>query len=389
MRTEEELHTLIDELISFRKEGLYWDFKQEFYSKDKLTDLLHDVTCLANVIHDGDRYIIFGINNRFEVIGIDKHEYDQQKITTYLRDRPYADQSFPKILFDDLTYGGKLIQILTIKNEPKKPYYFTEEIKAQNKTVMRAGAIYSRDNDSNTPKDSCAKSSDIEAMWKERFGLSLKIKDKFKTALKDYDKWQYNGVSAVYYIEDERMTLEASGDKEIKGDRWWTTKESPLNFSEFDFIMRSHTTIIEKIKTLYCYYENFYFPIPERECLAYPNAINGNNAQFYCDIYYYIKDTIKHSLLVHMIGNGDCIFNKDGLLTSARRDYNAIIKLPFFVIEEHDLDMLKQDYLDAQKEFLRLGLDRISILNNEKVRLRIEEKFSLWAFEKLYPKYSK
>lgn len=389
MRTEEELYTLIDELISFRKEGLYWDFKQEFYSKDKLTDLLHDVTCLANVIHDGDRYIIFGINNRFEVIGITDPKYDQQKITKYLRDNPYADQSFPKILFDDLTYDGKLIQILTIKNEPKKPYYFTEEIKAQSKIVMRAGAIYSRDNDSNTPRDSCAKSSDIEAMWKERFGLNLPIDDKFKKLLKDHKNWKSDGFSKAYYILDPNMTLEETQGKAINSQYWWGSKDRPLNMTGFDYILRSSSTLIRAIPARHCYNESLAFPFPNITTLAGPKANDVMDASIYCDIFYYIKNTIQHSLLEYMIANGDCTFNKSGFLTSASRAYNAIIKLPFFVIEEHDLKSLKKDYLDAYKEFVEINLNQDNAIQDEKHRLEIEEEFSLWAFEKLHPKYSK
>ena len=33
----------IENLISLKQEGSYWDFKREWYSKDKKADLLHDI----------------------------------------------------------------------------------------------------------------------------------------------------------------------------------------------------------------------------------------------------------------------------------------------------------------------------------------------------------
>lgn len=49
------------ELIASGKEGVYWDFKQEYSQEAKVIDLIHDIICLANADHDGDRYLIFGV----------------------------------------------------------------------------------------------------------------------------------------------------------------------------------------------------------------------------------------------------------------------------------------------------------------------------------------
>ena len=52
----------IENLISLKQEGSYWDFKREWYSKDKKADLLHDIICMANNLSNRDAFIIIGID---------------------------------------------------------------------------------------------------------------------------------------------------------------------------------------------------------------------------------------------------------------------------------------------------------------------------------------
>lgn len=52
----------IYELISYKQEGAYWDFKKEWYAEGKLADLLHDIICMANNMENRDAYIIIGID---------------------------------------------------------------------------------------------------------------------------------------------------------------------------------------------------------------------------------------------------------------------------------------------------------------------------------------
>ena len=59
---EKEQIDEVKELISFKQEGSYWDFKREWYSEGKLADLLHDIICMANNLENRDAYIIIGID---------------------------------------------------------------------------------------------------------------------------------------------------------------------------------------------------------------------------------------------------------------------------------------------------------------------------------------
>ena len=114
------MEKLLDDLLSLKSEGVWWDFKLKFH--DDLFDLLHDITCLANVIHDGDRFLIFGINDALEVVGLDVEElrFSQADVISYLRQQPYAEHNIPKIDIKFLKYSilfletGTFISVLSM-----------------------------------------------------------------------------------------------------------------------------------------------------------------------------------------------------------------------------------------------------------------------------------
>lgn len=56
----------IKKLIGLHQEGSYWDFKKEWYGKDKDSDLLIDIICMANNLVNRDAYIIVGIDEEHE-----------------------------------------------------------------------------------------------------------------------------------------------------------------------------------------------------------------------------------------------------------------------------------------------------------------------------------
>ena len=57
---EQNLRATISSLIDRQAEGAYWDFKREHHKHN--ADLIHDVLCLANTRHKGDRFLIFGVD---------------------------------------------------------------------------------------------------------------------------------------------------------------------------------------------------------------------------------------------------------------------------------------------------------------------------------------
>src|SRR5690625_1944416 len=68
------------ELISLKREGEYWDFKEQYHNNK--ADLLHDIICMANNRADQDAYIIFGVSDDYQIKGVntDENRKTQQQI---------------------------------------------------------------------------------------------------------------------------------------------------------------------------------------------------------------------------------------------------------------------------------------------------------------------
>ena len=59
----------IKKLISLRKEGTHWDFKEHHHKRSG--EMIHDILCLANADYDGERYLIYGVRDSdYQVVGL-------------------------------------------------------------------------------------------------------------------------------------------------------------------------------------------------------------------------------------------------------------------------------------------------------------------------------
>lgn len=219
-----ELQNIIEELISTKKEDVYYDFKKEWH--DNTVDLIRDIICFANCEYNGNRYLIFGIDEE----NFDKGEYIigvssqkrvlQADLINSLRKAGFADGVFPDISIHTFIINDKEIDIVEIKNINEKPYYLEKHYLNKNEkdtrtddkifeeslrksTSIPAGTIFTRIKDTNTPKNQVASSNQIEHMWKERFGLTLSIIDRFKIYLQDVGSWSKVDNDLIAIDDDE------------------------------------------------------------------------------------------------------------------------------------------------------------------------------------------
>lgn len=76
----ESFYLEIMNLIASKTEGQYWDFKREPHKNNE--SLVHDILCLANTKHDGDRFLIIGVadpSKNCEIIGLDENTPKRKK----------------------------------------------------------------------------------------------------------------------------------------------------------------------------------------------------------------------------------------------------------------------------------------------------------------------
>lgn len=210
-----DLKKEIQDLISSREEGSYWDFKQEHHKNT--ANLLHDIICMANnPICNQDSYIIYGVSDKTgEIIGIenDPSRRNQEHIISQLKSKNFAAGIRPIVRLITLHIDKHEIDVLVIKNTMDTPYYLTSDFRDKER-IVRANHIYTRVSDVNTDIDKSADKHLVEALWKKHFGLNLNPFDKIQYLLNDKNDWEtseeqhYNKSSpeftlCIEYTEDD------------------------------------------------------------------------------------------------------------------------------------------------------------------------------------------
>lgn len=322
---------IVQAFIDLKKEGVYWDFKQEHYNNT--VDFLHDVICLANARHDGDRYLIFGIGDNATIEGLSSLKKQADIIDT-LRNAHFADDIFPDITLEDIIIDDKNLQILIIKDTTSKPYYLIQEKKDGKKTI-NAGTIYTRNMDTNTPKNRVASSKDIEYMWKERFGLTQTPLERFKIYLEDFDGWQQNG-EISHYTQFPEFTIQSLDDSYFQGceKREWARGEIGYHYDSGNgvslFGFYYHSTLLKKVCCVQFDGGKKYIVNPDWEAIG-----EGR-------IYFYLEDSFEYAYQQFLIKE-----RKEDFSKQIKSTISSIFDIPLFSSK----NKLQNFLIEAKKQF--------------------------------------
>lgn len=184
------LEPIIRKLIASKREGDYWDFKAKPH--ENKGSLLHDVLCLANSLHKGDRYLIFGVEDPLKganIVGLGPAEAGrktQSNFIDFLRDQKFAGGNRPKINLVTLLLDGLEVDVLVVADVPAKPYWLTENYTEGKRLGQQ---VYTRVGDTNTPVDKSADVDQVEKMWRQRFGLDLSPTERMRQLLREPAGW--------------------------------------------------------------------------------------------------------------------------------------------------------------------------------------------------------
>ncbi|MCY9263992.1 ATP-binding protein [Bacillus haynesii] len=214
---ENDLTQKIKYLISLKKEGDYWDYKQEWHENNER--LIHDILCFANTQHDHDCYLIIGVTDNGEILGLNESQQKQQaNIIDILRSCKFAGDNVPVVKLEKVTIEGKSLDVLVILNSDRVPFYLDETNNKHKK--IREGYIYSRVGDSNTPILKNATVLVIESLWKKRFGINLKGLERFSLLLSNPNDWVESEVG-YYHLYNPEYSLEFD-DLESAGPKFYS-----------------------------------------------------------------------------------------------------------------------------------------------------------------------
>jgi hypothetical protein len=185
------------QLILRENEHTHLDFKLLYGGNP---DFVHDIICMANVLGDKPRHLVFGVNDQKEIVGLAD---DQKKALNNIIDtlRGAKLNFMPHLeLFNCICPDEKVVQILRVHGDSYKPYWLTQDYTFQGRTI-RAGVIYTRLGDRNVAPNESTPEKLIESMFRERFGLDKSPLDRFKIYIKDSTNWKHDhdSIGGYYY----------------------------------------------------------------------------------------------------------------------------------------------------------------------------------------------
>lgn len=202
---------LVQFFIEQGKEGECWDFKQEWHSE--MPTLIKDIICFANTVHDENCYIIFGVSDDLQVIGMKETRRKQADIIEAISNLHFAGDNYPKISVDAITYNDVVLDVLTIYNTDKTPIYLKKTY-----GKMREGCIYLRIEDKNTPDNGNGDMADIENLWRKRLGLTKAPLDYIYDRMHNKLEWTENE-GCFYNIYKPEYTIEIVQDEDDSLDK--------------------------------------------------------------------------------------------------------------------------------------------------------------------------
>ncbi len=287
------LKELVALFLKQHRESDMWDVKQEWHTNTQ--DLVKDIICFANTVHDEDCYLIFGITDELKVLGVQGKRYKQSDILDTLSNLHFAGDNVPEIELctidyqSDFVYDEKVeIDILIIKNTYITPIYLKKPY-----GEMLQGCIYSRVGDKNTPNKGNTETKQIELLWRKRFGLTKPpleyIIDRLcnKLEWKEYDEAWYNIYKPEYVI---RINYNEDDDRYSDEFYSYSQVNESTTFQMLDII--ANNTVLAQYQTVCLDSGRLLVPVPEYGFLDIDNPYHNKYSYKY-----YIEDSDRYRIL--------------------------------------------------------------------------------------------
>lgn len=296
----------IEELISRGFEGSYWDYKREWYGTDEKgkSDMLHDIICMANNPTNFDGYIIIGVGDNGEVVGIEEgaHRRNTQMIVDFLGKKPFAGSVRPSAYVDTVMIRNHSVDIIVVENTSNTPFYLTAD-----EGKLHANYIYTREFDTNTPKDRSADPHRVEQLWRKRFRIDVPPLEKMKQYLQDTDGWKQSpvdGFDIQYYEKAPEYTMTAEWDESRTGCEIFLLetavgipdKMEHINFRYTEIVLKYHQTVLYEDLIVGIDNNHMQVIVPER---AYFRDSDVSYVMFYL-----VKDSLPYLINLHYCESG-------------------------------------------------------------------------------------
>lgn len=267
INAQNDLEELVKYLISLKREGEYWDFKEQWYSKEKKSDMLHDIICMANNPTRNDGLLIIGVEDEDKrICGVenDDNRRTTQNLVDFLQDKQFHGDNRPYVQVTSITIDDHTLDVVRILSSSKVPYI----LKADYQDVHKEH-IYSRVEDHNTPKNKSADIALQEQLWRRRFGLDLSPLDRMYLYLDDTSGWnsidEENLSQRYYYKQHPEFVVEQVFDDERNGFEVFLTYQCDKRPHWGWFNLYYHQTRIASYQTAILDGGRATVPVPDTE----------------------------------------------------------------------------------------------------------------------------
>jgi hypothetical protein len=289
--SDHSISNLISYFISKGKEGEWWDFKQEWHIN--MHELIKDIICFANTVHDEDCYLIFGVSDDLKLTGMQQSRKKQADVIDALSNLHFAGDNIPKIDIETVNFEGTELDVLKILDTDRTPIYLKKPYGS-----MRQGCIYSRNGDKNTPDNGNAEIVEIENLWRKRLGLTKPPLEYIIDRLQNKLEWNQHGdyYYNLYKPEYSIKKYDEDEDGDRCGDEFYSysqTNES-TSYSMLDII--AHNTVLDSYQITNLDSGRLSIPVPEwgflhfgeyhQDARAYKYYIEGSDRYRVLDFLY-------------------------------------------------------------------------------------------------------
>ena len=201
---DNDLPTVVMNLAHYKQEGTYCDFKRQWH--ENKADLVHDIICIANNLDGVTGLLIIGVDEEkgYTITGdADQlgHRLNTQNLIDMLRSKRWAE-GMPLVHVVPIKLEEWCADVIVIEHDDESiPYYLTDDFR-DGKSVVRAGVVYTRTADSNTPKTAAANPLETERLWRRRFGIDKTPLERLPQFLQEPAKWRQAISSHSSDVED-------------------------------------------------------------------------------------------------------------------------------------------------------------------------------------------
>ena len=347
-------------LIDSKKEGLYWDFKKEWYKNNK--DLLIDVLAFSNNLVDRDCYIIIGVDecNDYKIgnITLDENCKSTSNLVNFLKDIEFNGSIRPEVLVERIVFSDEqIVDVILIKNSYHTPFYLSK------KQIEVNPFIFVRLQDCNSSRDRNADINHIEFLFKKRFGLTKSPLQQALFYLNTPNDWVSSPElhkEIKYYKFAPEFTIEVKTDERDGWDIFFLV-QTDYNPGWGSIEIKYHQTVLEYVNLIYMDGARYCTACPSSECF------NIGNDKYY--INYYLKTDVNY--LIYEFLN---MKEEDGRLNIASYQFhkcvlffdNEIQKKEFIIYVNSHIETFNEVYSNTNNRFNDINLEGYKMEEFEK-----------------------